>query len=131
MSKISGSHDAKSKQQNAAAAAANEMNQDLTFEFPFKIPFFKNKMVFISCSYSHAIAVSDKGVAYGWGSNEYYQLGLGYHCKYNYIPSKIQGALETKRIVMSTCSNKFSGLLTDKGEIWTFGTSDSGALGHE
>ena len=70
-------------------------------------------------------------MAYGWGSNEYYQLGLGYNCKYNYIPTKIQGALETKRIVMSTCSNKFSGLLTDKGEVWTFGTSDSGALGHE
>lgn len=70
-------------------------------------------------------------MAYSWGSNKYYQLGLGYMCKYNHIPQKIQGALETKRIIMSTCSDKFSSLLTEKGEIWTFGTSDSGVLGHD
>jgi alpha-tubulin suppressor-like RCC1 family protein len=32
---------------------------------------------------------------------------------------------------MSCCSLKFSALLTENGEIWTFGTSDSGVLGHE
>lgn len=32
---------------------------------------------------------------------------------------------------MSACGDRFSALLTDKGEVWTFGTSDSGVLGHE
>lgn len=41
------------------------------------------------------------------------------------------GALETKFIVMAACSEKFSALLTETGEIWTFGTSESGVLGHE
>ncbi|KAL4476307.1 hypothetical protein ABPG74_010040 [Tetrahymena malaccensis] len=108
-----------------------EQNYSLIFDFPFLIPYFKNKIIYMSCSYTHAIAISHKGVAYSWGSNKYYQLGLGYMCKYNHIPQKIQGALETKRIIMSTCSDRFSALLTDKGEVWTFGTSDSGVLGHD
>jgi alpha-tubulin suppressor-like RCC1 family protein len=32
---------------------------------------------------------------------------------------------------MATCSEKFSALLTDNGEVWTFGSSENGTLGHE
>lgn len=32
---------------------------------------------------------------------------------------------------MSVCGERFSAILTDSGEIWSFGTSDSGVLGHE
>lgn len=32
---------------------------------------------------------------------------------------------------MSVCGDKFSGVVTQEGEVWTFGTSEYGVLGHE
>ena len=42
---------------------------------------------------------------------------------------KLEGALETKKIKMCVASEKFTALLTDMGEVWTFGVSDFGVLG--
>ena len=99
---------------------------------PIHIKYFKNNIIkYVACSYNHAIAVNSKGIAYSWGVNTEYQLGLGYSSKLNFLPTKIQGAIEMKKIVMATCSEKFSALLTDNGEFWTFGSSENGTLGHE
>lgn len=32
---------------------------------------------------------------------------------------------------MACTGQKYSAVLTDQGEVWTFGTSDAGVLGHE
>ena len=84
----------------------------------------KNKIKYLSTNYSHIIAINYEGIAYSWGSNQYYQLGLGFTSKYEYIPRKISGGLETKTIVMCVCQEKFSAILTDNGEVWTFGHSN-------
>ena len=78
----------------------------------------------MSCSTSHAIAITDKGYAYGWGCNKYYQLGLGKLTKYENLPQRLYGSLNTKFLKSCCVSDKTSALITDKGEVWTFGTSE-------
>lgn len=95
---------------------------------PSPIHYFKKKIVFIACSYNHALAINESGRVYTWGANSDYQLGLGFPSKYEYIPQQLSGALETKFIKMAACSEKSSALLTDLGEVWTFGTSEQGCL---
>ena len=95
---------------------------------PVLVSYFKKKIIYIACSYNHAMAINDAGRVYTWGANSDYQLGLGYPSKYEYIPNKLSGALETKIVKMCACSEKFSALLTDLGEVWTFGTSEQGSL---
>ena len=97
---------------------------------PIPIHYFKKKLVFIACSYNHAMAINDGGRVFTWGANSDYQLGLGFLSKYEYIPQRLGGALETKTVKMCVCSEKFSALLTDAGEVWTFGTSEQGSLVH-
>ncbi|KRW99419.1 Regulator of chromosome condensation 1/beta-lactamase-inhibitor protein II [Pseudocohnilembus persalinus] len=87
------------------------------------------KVSSIATGYKHVLVVTELGECYGWGSNSNYQLGLGYCSKYVHEPQKIVGALETKNIKMAVASDKFSAVLTDQGEIWSFGTSQSGVLG--
>ena len=95
---------------------------------PTPIHYFKKKLVFIACSYNHAMAINEAGRVYTWGANKDYQLGLGFPSKYEFIPQRLGGALETKIVKMCACSEKFSALLTDLGEVWTFGTSEQGCL---
>lgn len=96
--------------------------------YPVPIHYFKKKIVYISCSYNHALAINELGRVFSWGANLDYQLGLGFPSKYEFIPQKLSGALETKIVKMTACSEKFSALLTDVGEVWTFGTSEQGSL---
>lgn len=59
----------------------------LEFYSPFQLKFFmKSNITVLSCSSSHAIAITDKGYAYGWGCNKHFQLGIGTSTKYEYIP---------------------------------------------
>ena len=117
------------KSPKASAHHEKKLQKKLEREWgPTPIHYFKKKMIFIACSYNHALALNETGRVYAWGANSDYQLGLGYPSKYEYIPQKLSGALETKIVKMCACSEKFSALLTDLGEVWTFGTSEQGSL---
>ncbi|CAK74586.1 unnamed protein product (macronuclear) [Paramecium tetraurelia] len=108
---------------------------DILFEqsfTPIEIVYFRNTIIrYISCQYNHCIAVTAKGNAYCWGSNQYNQLGLGFQSDHVFTPILLEGAIEQKVIIMAITGEKFSALLTDQGEVWSFGTSEFGVLGHE
>ena len=91
----------------------------------------KTQIKYVACSYNHAIAITIKGAGYCWGANKNFQLGLGFSSAHVEVPIRLTGALEQKKLIQAVCGDKYSGVLTDQGEVWTFGTSESGVLGHE
>lgn len=65
------------------------MNYDMAFT-PIEIVFFKKTLInFISCSYNHAIVITNKGNAYSWGDNKSNQLGLGFSSDYVFEPIRL------------------------------------------
>ena len=45
------------------------------------------------------------------------------------VPSRVRHALEEERVVAASTGGTFSAVLTEKGQVWTFGCGDDGQLG--
>ena len=96
-------------------------NQQTEIYFPTFMKFFKNiQIIHLSCSYSHAIAISSKGLAFSWGKNNDYQLGLGFSSKFIYSPSIIENPFKKRIFIMSICGKNFSALLNSEGLLIYF-----------
>ena len=77
-----------------------ERDSDCFLRFIHLKYFLRNRVVFLSCTSNHALVVTQKGYAYGWGDNTDYQLGLGYSSDQIHVPHRIAGPLENKQIVL-------------------------------
>jgi alpha-tubulin suppressor-like RCC1 family protein len=91
----------------------------------------------------HSLALTEDGRVYGFGSNEYGQLGLGpgtdetdgrksTSSRDHIFPEpKLlnQGALERRRIVRVACGERHSVALSDSGEVICWGYGKNGQLG--
>ena len=59
-----------------------EKDSDCFLKF-FHLKYFcKNRILYLSASTNHVIAISKSGYAYSWGANNYYQLGIGMSSDY-------------------------------------------------
>eukprot|EP01135_Chromosphaera_perkinsii_P011205 Nk52_evm32s2356 gene=Nk52_evmTU32s2356 len=103
------------------------------------------RIVDISLGWDHSLALDEKGAVYGWGSNEFGQLGLGASVKATSSPKR----LETFHILSSEPEQKWgklpsapkicristglrhSILLDNEGRIYTCGSGRHGQLGYE
>ena len=81
----------------------------------------------LSCGGHHCLASSASQV-FSWGSGRYGQLGTGMTSSCS-TPKAIT-LLQGKNITSCACGEDFSAVLTELGEVYTFGNGESGKLGH-
>jgi len=93
-----------------------------------KIPQF---VTHISCGNGseHMFAITASGQLFGWGFNQYGQLGLGHKFDKIFFPNRVEGALKDKRVVAVCNSYSHSLALTSDGEMYGFGLNTRGQLG--
>ena len=79
------------------------------------------------------LVVGTNGQVYGWGDNEFGQLGLGRLLDGNvdnYVsqPALLQDLID-KKILMTACGRSHSLFLTVLGQVYTAGFNEFGQLG--
>ena len=106
----------------------SENNEDLRPEiicFPFE------SVIQISCGSNHTLVLTSEGRVYGWGDNEYGQVGCGKE-----FGQKITNLVELKTftnfsIKSIICSYIRSYALTTDGLVYSWGYNSHCVLGHE
>ncbi|KAA8492278.1 Ultraviolet-B receptor UVR8 [Porphyridium purpureum] len=95
---------------------------EITYRFP-------SRVVSIACGDRHSFAITRNGEVFGWGSNEYGQLGTGKKGDVFTLPTQIKGLMG---LVIQTVSSgdRFSAALTNLGSVYTWGCGSDGQLGH-
>lgn len=89
---------------------------------------FDEPIVRVESGQNFSLALNEEGKVYVWGSNSFGQLGTG---SLNDLkePSKLSTLLREK-IVDVSCGDNFAGVVTEKGEVFTWGFGNDGQLGH-
>ncbi|KAL0272513.1 UNVERIFIED_CONTAM: hypothetical protein PYX00_005450 [Menopon gallinae] len=85
-------------------------------------------IAFIACGANHSFAVSKSGAIYGWGKNDYGQLGLNDEVDRLY-PTQLK-TLRSIRVKYIACGEDFSAFLSADGGVFTCGAGQYGQLGH-
>ncbi|RHY21341.1 hypothetical protein DYB36_003470 [Aphanomyces astaci] len=100
---------------------------DATKEYvPRLVEAFRDKVT--QPSFDHSLAVTGDGSVYSWGSGSNGKLGHGDEDNRD-VPTKIQG-LNGKTILDVKAGCEHTTAITTNGEMYTWGHSDSGRLGH-
>ena len=111
---------------------------DLTSEDkyrPFKVfsqtgPLKDQKVTKVCAGYNFALALTKNNTLVSWGTNEYYQLGIGSSTAYNYPVSVTQsGALLGQQIVDIQCGYAHVLVLSGSGNVYAWGYNGYGQLG--
>jgi alpha-tubulin suppressor-like RCC1 family protein len=89
-----------------------------------------HRVVSVSCGRAHSVAVTDKGRVYAWGCGEDGQLGLGEEARGDYLSPMRVGALGGVRVMSAACGARHTLVLTDAGQVLSFGRGGHGRLGH-
>ena len=77
------------------------------------------------------MVVTTDGALWGWGWNEYGQLGLG-----NYAdtrePARVgrNGSFGQCKVVMASCGSCHTMAVSEEGDVWSWGYGEGGLLGH-
>lgn len=66
----------------------------------------------------HCLALSQSGQVYSWGGNEYQQCGVDDNARDIMHP---QPCLPHLRVIQVACGGMNSVVLTESGEVWTWG----------
>ena len=98
---------------------------------PKKVEKLSN-IVKVECGIDYTICMDKDGKLYSWGSNRYGQLGVSGTNTYKHNkPSLIHLPHGVSKVVDFSCGEEHSALLTDKGEVFTWGYGNDGQLGHQ
>jgi hypothetical protein len=76
----------------------------------------------------HTAAVTESGKLYGWGWAQYGNLGLGDRCD-QMVPVEVV-AVNREKIKMVACGWRHTITVAESGNLYTFGWSKYGQLGH-
>ena len=77
---------------------------------------------------THSVALTKSGIVYVWGSNKEGQLGLGDEAEeISYTAEKI--SFEEGQVKDISCGYYHTALVTEAGDLYTFGEADGGKLG--
>ncbi len=79
----------------------------------------------------HTLALDAKGRVHALGRVDYGRLGLGKNQKSDAIePTRVLGALATRKCVDVSCGTTVSFAVTSDGECYSWGMGTNGQLGH-
>eukprot|EP01130_Rhizamoeba_saxonica_P006354 TRINITY_DN2531_c0_g1_i2.p1 TRINITY_DN2531_c0_g1~~TRINITY_DN2531_c0_g1_i2.p1 ORF type:complete len:606 (-),score=90.28 TRINITY_DN2531_c0_g1_i2:45-1862(-) len=96
---------------------------------PAIISTFNNiNIVKVHSAWRHSLAISDEGIVYGWGINNYGQLGLGYTSVAEVKPQIVKLLLGYK-VIDIACGWRHSIFLTEHGDVYCCGVSKYGQCG--
>ena len=85
----------------------------------------------VSAGFNHSLALKSDGTVWAWGSNEEGQLGDGDGGSFgagNTEPVRVE---KLSRVEMISAGTKYSLALKSDGTVWSWGSREEGALGHE
>jgi alpha-tubulin suppressor-like RCC1 family protein len=82
----------------------------------------------IECGAAHVLAINENFKVMAWGANSYGQLGHGFFSNCEKSPDIIS-ALKNESIKMISAGLNHSMVLTNEGQIFSFGCSEFGKLG--
>ncbi|KAF8725607.1 hypothetical protein HU200_020147 [Digitaria exilis] len=86
---------------------------------------------FVACGEFHTCAVTTTGELYTWGDGTHNVGLLGHGNEIgHWIPKRISGALESLQVSYVSCGTWHTALITSMGQLFTFGDSSFGVLGH-
>lgn len=88
----------------------------------------KVKFIAASNGCEHMIALTETGLAYSWGYNDRGQLGHENLTTKIHLPKLIE-SMKDKKLGFAAVSYHHSAVVTDTGELYTFGMNDCGQLG--
>lgn len=83
----------------------------------------------VACGDKHSLFLSDCGIVYACGDNEYGQIGMGRRFNLRVLKSPKRIDFHGPRIKKIGCGNNFSVLLDVDGNLYTFGCAEFGQLG--
>jgi alpha-tubulin suppressor-like RCC1 family protein len=84
----------------------------------------------ITSAYSHAMFVSEDNKVFGWGNNDYGQLGIPFMNKHEVsypIQLRTLSNVKASKVATGRCH---SVMLSDEGHVFTFGHQEFGQLGN-
>jgi alpha-tubulin suppressor-like RCC1 family protein len=95
---------------------------------------YKRRVSQVCAGYQHTLALVDDGTIYGWGDNQYYELGATAPT-YSYTPIPLVGTafglLNGKKFVQISCSNSLTSFALDaNGTVYSWGYGASGQVGN-
>uniref|UniRef100_I3JVK3 HECT and RLD domain containing E3 ubiquitin protein ligase 4 n=1 Tax=Oreochromis niloticus TaxID=8128 RepID=I3JVK3_ORENI len=82
----------------------------------------------ISAGGAHSFALTPSGAVFGWGRNNFGQLGLN-DCNDRYFPALLK-SLRSQRVIYICCGEDHTAALTKLRGVFTFGAGGYGQLGH-
>jgi len=96
------------------------------------------KVIQVSCGENHSIAIVEmtedsKKCLFAWGGNEKRQLGIDEEIDAIRVPHQLdpcqfqKDGLKPKLVV---CGNGYSGVVTEEGVVYTWGSGEFGRLGY-
>ena len=92
---------------------------------PGEIPL--QNIVGVSCGQSHIVCVDIEGTVFSFGGNSYGQLGVSTDSLLTTsVPQLITGIPPCKQVA---CGESFTMLLSDSGNVYSFGRNAFGQLG--
>ncbi len=84
-------------------------------------------IVDISCGNCHSLVLTQTGHVYGFGHNDYGQIGCANNA-HQLTPIKING-FNNEKVISVSCGSLHSLALTEYGEVYGWGRNDLGQLG--
>eukprot|EP00871_Galdieria_phlegrea_P002562 jgi/Galph1/3306/GphlegSOOS_G1989.1 len=76
---------------------------------------------------NHMAAIDEDGNVYCWGRASSAGFGGSEHVL---TPRQIQGELANERVATVSCGRSHTAIVTEEGEVWTWGNGMEGQLGH-
>ncbi|OMJ72674.1 hypothetical protein SteCoe_28807 [Stentor coeruleus] len=89
---------------------------------------FRMKIIKIACGKNHMLGINNDEKVLSWGANTCGQLGNGTFSKFENYPCILK-SLENENIVQIAAGSTHSMVLTTKGIVYSFGSSENGKLG--
>lgn len=87
-----------------------------------------NKILKVALGSYHACAISDQGAVFTWGRGNSGQLGRGNVMNEDSV--RQVSALQDEKIIDVACGEAHTCVLTESGEVYTWGAGQAGQLGH-
>ena len=84
----------------------------------------------MACGREHSTVLTSEGLVFTFGSNTHGQTGHGVTEGNQSTPKKVNGCLESQKVVFVASNGNHTACITEDGDICTWGEGHYGRLGH-